>query len=259
MSSCPPYVILTAAHPQVRHILDRLVDGVAEILADRLIGIYLYGSLVSGDFDPDVSDLDLVAVMTRDLNDVAFRSLHHLHQQVIADYPNWDNRLELAYLSREALKTFRSKTSRIGIISPGEPFHQIDAGSDWIISWYLLRETGIPLRGRPLKSLIDPISPSEYLQAVKEHIETYRHSVKTVTSKSWMSYIILTTVRGVYTLRMGTPTSKIKAAVWAVDAFPAWSELIEKALIWRRNPDADPLTADDIRPQAQAFVCDLLA
>ena len=51
-----------------------------------------------------------------------------------------------------ALRTFRSQSSTIGIISPGEPFHLLEAGSDWLISWYALRKDGLALlTGPPIR------------------------------------------------------------------------------------------------------------
>lgn len=240
-------------------VLNSLVTGLSGVLRDNLVGIYLYGSLVTEDFDAQVSDLDLVIATNRDLDDASFHSLNELHQQVILSYPAWDDKLELAYVSLDALRTFRERQSRIAIISPGEPFHQLEAGYDWLISWYMLRETGIALRGPDIASLIDPIEPAHYIEAVQSHIEAYRNNVKSANSKSNLSYIVLTTARGLYTVLRGEPTSKVKAAAWAVRAFPKWARLISQALRWRVNPQSDSLSVDDIRPCVAAFVNDLLA
>ena len=97
-------------------------------------------------------------------------SLYQLHTQVVSDFPAWDNRLELAYISRHALLNFRTQTSAIGIISPGEPFHLIPAGSDWLISWYALRETGIAQHGPPIQTLIKPMPLDAWLESVREHV-----------------------------------------------------------------------------------------
>ena len=127
-----------------------------------MVGIYLYGSLISGDFDITVSDIDLVVVLQSALDQRQFRQLQQMHSRVVDDQPQWRDRLELAYISRRALQTFRRATSTIGIISPGEPFHLVEAGDDWLISWYDLRLNGIALQGPPIESLIDAI-PEERL------------------------------------------------------------------------------------------------
>jgi predicted nucleotidyltransferase len=48
------------AHPMVVTIRDAIV-GVA---GSSLLGLSVYGSLATGDFEPDVSDIDLIAVLT---------------------------------------------------------------------------------------------------------------------------------------------------------------------------------------------------
>jgi predicted nucleotidyltransferase len=35
-------------------------------LGEDLIGLYLYGSFVAGGFEPDASDIDMLAVLTRE-------------------------------------------------------------------------------------------------------------------------------------------------------------------------------------------------
>jgi len=246
------------ADDDVSAILALLTDGLRFKLGGRLVGIYLYGSLITGDYAPGVSDVDLVVVMTTALDADNFKALHRMHEGVVERYPDWHDRLELAYISAAALRSFRQQTSTIGIISPGEPFHLLQAGSDWLISWYALREDGRALLGPPIESLIDEISTDEYLRAVSEHIQHYRESVKKPHNKPALSYIILTVSRGLYTLSHGEPASKIKAAAWAKERLPHWAALIARALIWRLNPAADELTAEQIRPQVEAFVLDAL-
>ena len=242
-----------------RPILAQLTGGLKAILRGRLVGVYVYGSLITGDFAAGISDIDLVVVMRDPLDEAAFASLHQLHGGVVARQPEWHDRLELAYISQAALRSFRSETSTIGIISPGEPFHLLEAGSDWLISWHALRQDGVALLGPPIQSLVDDISTQEYLQAVGEHIRGYRESVKKRQNKQALSYIVLTVARGVYTLAQGVPPSKVKAAAWAKERYPKWAALIDGALSWRADPQSDNLTAEQIRPVVAAYVQDMLA
>ncbi len=244
---------------QVKHILERLIGELNIVLGGDVAGIYLYGSVIDGDFDFTVSDIDLVVVLEAELDEQGFAALKQMHWRVVGDHPEWDDRLELAYLSRGALKTFREETSTIGIISPGEPFHLIQAGNDWLISWYALRENGVALQGPPIQTLIDPIPQHDWLNAVKIHICHYRESVKSAPNKPYLSYIVLTVARGIFTLEHRQSTSKIKAAEWARRNYPQWSDLIERALRWRHDPAADSLTIERIRPQIEAYLKDLLS
>ena len=255
MSQLLPFAIDDSARP----VLARLTAGLQSILRERLVGFYLYGSLITGDFDAGISDIDLVVVMTAELDSKTFESLHRLHQSVVERGPEWHDRLELAYISQAALRAFRSQSGRIGIISPGEPFHLLDAGKDWLISWHKLREDGVAVLGPPIQSLIDEISTEEYLEAVAEHICGYRESVQKRHNKQALSYIVLTVARGLYTLRHSQATSKIKAATWAQARYPQWASLLERAWAYRADPHCDSLSAEQIRPEVAAFVHDALA
>ena len=243
----------------VRHIIDRLARELRGILQADLVGIYLYGSLISGDFEIAVSDIDLVVVLTTALDARQFRLLERMHARVVSDYPEWHDRLELAYISRRALKTFRAETSTIGIISPGEPFHLIQAGDDWLISWYDLRLNGMALHGPPIESLIDPIPLSDWLDAVREHIFAYRKTERDAADITFLSYMVLTVARGVYTLAQGQTASKVKAAAWAQKNYPRWSELITSALQWRLGAGTDSAPIEQTRDEVAAYIDDLLS
>lgn len=244
---------------EVKPVLAQLTVGLSSILRDNLVGVYVYGSLITGDYDPGISDIDLVVVLNQALDEADFESLQRLHQSIVERRPEWHDRLELAYISATALRTFRSQSSVIGIISPGEPFHLIEAGSDWLISWYKLREDGVALTGPPIQSLIDEIPTCDYLLAVREHISHYRVSVKKQHNKQALSYIVLTVARGLFTLAQGEAPSKAQAARWAKARYPHWAKLIERALSWRANPQSDRLTPEQIRPEVEAYVDDMLS
>ena len=54
-------------YPSVNAILGMLLSGAQEILGNRFTGLYLYGSLSSGDFDPERSDIDFLVVTDGEL------------------------------------------------------------------------------------------------------------------------------------------------------------------------------------------------
>ena len=247
-----------ADFPEVAPILDRVIAGLNAILDQQLVGIYVYGSLVDGDFDAGISDIDMVVVMKREIDAALFDALDELHEAIVEDNPAWHDRLELVYIAASGLRRFRTRTSRIAVISPGEPFHCLDAGDDWLISWYGLRESGLALRGPDIESLLDPIPLADYLAGLREHVNAYPDMAATTDSKSWLSYIALTVARALYTVAHGRPTSKRKAASWAMQRDPKWASLLESALNWRADADCDDLTADEIRPCVQAYLRDML-
>ncbi len=83
------------------------------MLGDGLVGLYLYGSMVTGDFDDHISDVDLLAVITAPLNEDEFRRLDAVHRSVEQHHPEWSDRIEIAYPSKEALATLKQARSSI--------------------------------------------------------------------------------------------------------------------------------------------------
>ena len=51
-------------YPDVNEVLNLLLTNVKGILRDQFVGMYLYGSLSSGDFNPETSDIDFLVVTT---------------------------------------------------------------------------------------------------------------------------------------------------------------------------------------------------
>jgi hypothetical protein len=110
--------------------------------------------LATGDFDSGVSDIDLIAVLTDSPSERLATRLSQMHAQLSQANPEWEDRIEVIYISRLGLANCRTDTTRIAVISPGEPFHVVEAGRDWILNWYPARENGVRLLGPPIDSLI---------------------------------------------------------------------------------------------------------
>jgi hypothetical protein len=226
----------STGYPRVDDLLQRLLPQMQAALGANLVGLYLYGSVVSGDYDDALSDVDLLAALEHDLTEAELEALRVMHAGLVAALPHWDNRVEVAYLSRRALHTFRAERAAIGIISPGEPLHFREAGLDWLMNWYLVREGGLTLYGPPPQSIIPPISKAEFLWAVRDQTLAWRDYIhETSPHHGSQAYAILTMCRGLYTLEHEEYTSKIKAAAWAQTALPAWADLIRQALYWRQH------------------------
>ncbi len=121
------------SHSEVDALLKALVAGPKSVLGQNLVGLYLYGSLTTGDYDPNVSDVDLLVVIAKDFDNQVFGQLNRSHQALVQAAPQWNERLEIAYVSAEALRNFRSQPHRMAAISPSEPFHFKKAEKGWLI------------------------------------------------------------------------------------------------------------------------------
>ena len=143
--------------PEVERLLDRLVEDQRQALGPALTGCYLFGSVVTGDFEPGISDVDTVVVLADDPTSAELMALERLHRNIVERMPEWDDRVECVYLSSGALRNFRTARSPAARISPGEPFHAIELDPSWVLDWYPLRTVGEPLWGPPPSTLVPPI------------------------------------------------------------------------------------------------------
>jgi hypothetical protein len=232
--------MLSTDYPDVNQLLETLLARIQTALPQKLVALYLCGSLVYGDFDAQISDVDLVAIITSALDDGELTQLAAMHQQIAAENPVWDDRIEVIYLTQDALKTFRTQASVIAITSPGEPFHTKEADKAWLMNWYLVREQGVTLFGPPPQSVIPPIATEEFVEITRHHAKSWAQWVDDCRNLGAQAYAILTLCRALYTILHGTSehraqTSKVRAAAWAAQRYPQWAALIQGALLWRKE------------------------
>lgn len=74
--------------------------GARSVLQDRLVDLYLYGSLALGDFDPGSSDIDFVVATDGDLLPEAVAALRNLHERLAARHPRWAAELVGSYIDQ---------------------------------------------------------------------------------------------------------------------------------------------------------------
>ena len=79
-------------YPDINYLLADLLSRIQATLGDKLVGLYLYGSLVWGDFDHAISDIDLLAALTSDLTNHEADALKSMHDDIARDYKAWDDR-----------------------------------------------------------------------------------------------------------------------------------------------------------------------
>jgi predicted nucleotidyltransferase len=222
----------TIPFKDINDLLSTLVSKVSTILSDNLVGIYVYGSLVEGDFNYERSDIDLLVAVKEDITDEQFVSLDKMHSDMVDQYPAWDDRIEIAYVSLYNLKHFKTSLGKIAVISPGEPFNIKDAGKDWLINYYLIQGKSIILYGPSPQTIIEPISKDEFITSVKEQaLEWKNRVVETKSSVGYQHYAVLTMCRAFYTLTFGKQPSKLMAGTWMFEKSEKWRDLIDRSLL----------------------------
>ena len=241
-------------HLEVDRLVADIHDRLVRLLSGNLVGVYIFGSVASGAYQPGVSDVDLLVVTAGQPRMSEYEQLQSMHTALAAEHLQWANRIEVAYLSRDALRTFKERTSQIGIISPGEPFHVVLAGWDWLVNWYDVREHAIVVSGPDPKTLIEPITRAELHACIRAYLQLFPERVRHNPHSGSDAYAVLTICRGLHTDLVGGPATKDAAAQWASRRFPQWQDLIAQAQRWRLAADNEAVNSDDTHAQVEAFV-----
>jgi predicted nucleotidyltransferase len=225
----------STSEPDVDSLLVSIRETIVTVTGSSLVGLYLFGSLATGDFDAAVSDIDLLAVLADPPSQRLVRHLGRMHAELARANPAWDDRIEVIYISTQGLARCRTDTTTIAVISPGEPFHLVEAGTDWILNWYPARDSAVRVLGPPIDSLIPLIPSAEYINQVRRSLVGFTNRVGDGAPPGSQAYAILTMCRGLYAIRFGERLSKPAAAAWAQQEFPQWADLIGRALGWRQR------------------------
>jgi hypothetical protein len=236
-------------YPDVNAVVRELQAGLQDILGEDLVGLYLYGSLAGGDFDPRTSDIDFVAVAAGRLSDEVIAALRAMHERLAAGPSKWGTELEGYYIPLCDLRRYNPAQAPCPHIERGEKLVVEPQASDGVILRHIVREQGIVLAGPDPHPLIDPVSPDELGAAVRElfrgwWVPMVQDPVK-LYHPGYHAYAVLTMCRMRYTLKYGTIVSKPAAARWALATWDArWAPLIERALAWQmRVEDVDETRA----------------
>jgi hypothetical protein len=241
--------------PDVVTLLHALLSAVQQILQDNLGGVYLRGSLAMGDFIPETSDLDVLAVTERSVHNAEFAALADLHAQLAADNP-WGKRLEMAYIDRAALRRFQPG-QRHATLYQGEELKWAEHGSNWLLERWTVRQHGVTLFGPDPNTLIDPIAADDIRAAVCARLPDWEDWANQPDDPDWRlprrhkAYVVESMCRALYTLACGGLPSKLQAVAWALGALPEpWRSLVQRSRAWRSDDTVDPT----IVPEVMAFV-----
>ena len=223
-------------YPDVDGILDLLLTQVKEILSEDFIGMYLYGSLSSGDFNPETSDVDFLVVTTDELSAEKIAALESMHQGIWASGLKRAARLEGSYIPRGLIRRHDPKGAPCPTVNEGKFF--VDRrGSDWIIQRHIVRECGVIIDGPDPKTLIDPVTTEDIRSAVHGILQEWWFPM--IDDSSWLKkhgsnyhgYAVITMCRAMHALKHGIIVSKPVAVQWAKENLGIqWIPLIDRAV-----------------------------
>lgn len=229
-------------YPELRKVLNTFVDEIAAELGENLVGIYLIGSIASGDFDLD-SDVDFLVVTESELTDANRKSLQDIQIRIhdIDCYPA--KHLEGSYISVSDLNNWDMVgEKKLYYFDNGSTtYEESTHDNQWHVRW-ILRERGITLVGPNPKTILKSIPLNEMLNEIKrtmlQVLKIFQDEIERPlsfwNSRFGQSFTVLTYCRMLHTLHTGTVQSKKAGAKWAKEFVdPKWEKLIDQA--WKER------------------------
>ena len=114
-------------------MLRLLLAEAQKTLGQDFAGMYLYGSLSSGDFNPRSSDIDFLIVTARELPQERVQALKEMHARIAASGLEWAKELEGSYIPLADLRRYDPAHAMHPSIGVDWDFGVNSHGSDWII------------------------------------------------------------------------------------------------------------------------------
>ncbi|MFB9312002.1 aminoglycoside adenylyltransferase domain-containing protein [Nocardioides plantarum] len=225
--------------PDVRRVLDDLVDGAREALGDRLVGAYLVGSFALGSAD-EWSDVDFVVVTDGRVEGDGLDALRALHRR-LPDGGGWASHLEGSYADLADLRSPMTLGRRWWYVDNGSRELEQSAHDNTAHTRWLLRERGVVLTGPPPRDLVAemgaPALRAEALGIARARAEQLEGDPSWYDDAWFQPACVLTSCRIVHTATHAEVTGKTAAAHWALEHLdPVHRPVIEAALADRAHP-----------------------
>src|SRR5215208_7041289 len=97
--------ISLTSYPDVNEMISLLLTKVPKTIREQFVGMYIYGSIASGDFDQH-SDIDILVVTETELSGDEFDTLNVMHEKIQERDSPWAIQLEIVYVPRNAIRRF---------------------------------------------------------------------------------------------------------------------------------------------------------
>lgn len=251
-----PLHLPPAIPPVVADFLRQFAAVLTAELPGLVEGLYLRGSLATGGFRPDSSDIDLLALTAHPVEAAEFAALQTLHRAVAGWAHPFARRFEIAYLDRTSLRAY-IPGQHFPTLGQGESLAWTEHSTNWVLERWMLRAAGIALFGPPPAALIDPIGDEALVAAVTARLNDWAAWTRDLDDPDWQLprrhkfYVVETMCRALHTLATRQLGSKADATTWAAAHLPdPWRGLVIEAQNWRTDPTVDP----ELNPRIRAFV-----
>lgn len=208
---------------EVKDFIENLKDQITKIFDDNLLGIYLHGSLAMGGFHPRRSDIDLIVVTKRPIDEFVQKECIQLFlARSTNPYPT-----EISFLNENQLKfwihpcpydfhyseywreyfshAMFSREKEKGV----DKSPKVDG--DLAAHITIINQRGICLFGEEIEAVFPKIPKKDYLDSI---LSDYEECCELIHEKP--IYAVLNMLRVLWYVKEGEVSSKEEAANWGL-------------------------------------------
>ena len=203
--------------PEIRSLCRAFVDGLGDVVGDKLYAVYVYGALTFPETE-HTGDVDFHVILSAAPSEPERTALLELHALLAREFPPLGAELDGYYL---LLADARGSTPPRHLLFP----HLVD--DSWALHRaHILAGRCIVLHGPDPTTVYVAPTWTEVSQALDGELDYVARHLE-----QYPDYCVLNLCRLVYSWETGdVVTSKAAAAAWASRRFPAWKPLVDLAL-----------------------------
>jgi predicted nucleotidyltransferase len=218
------------SYEDINELLSFFLEHINNVLKENFIGMYLYGSLATGDFDVNSSDIDFIVLTKNSVAEKEFLLLSRMHNEFRQRATKWAEKIEAAYVDKMAFQALNNNENLYPQIEKdgGLAYNKLEIG--WAFQAYTLREYGVIVSGPKPKEIIAPIAIEDMLNAARAitglWIEQSQDNKESQFIRDENRFVVFTLCRFLYLFKTKQIASKKEAAEWAIGVEKKWASLI---------------------------------
>ncbi len=231
-------VVKHALPAEVKQLMGQYIAELKEIFLDeKIVGVYVYGSIALGAFHIETSDVDFVTVISDSVNEAEKQQLVELHKKLSSS--TLGKRMDGMYIPLADLGKYNDEMNEYVYCAEGKAdigYWDINA-----VTWWTLKNQGITVIGKEAEDLPFQIKWDDVVNTMKYNVEHY-WSEKVNRPylffiEEWVESAVVTMGRILYTLDYKTIVSKDRGFQYLLErSVKEWEPLLKEVERMRHNP-----------------------
>lgn len=223
---------------EVKQLMERYTVELKEIFLDeKIVGVYIYGSIALGAFHAETSDVDFITVISDSVNEAEKQQLVELHKKLSKS--TLGKRMDGMYIPLADLGKYNHEINEYVYCADGKA----DIGH-WdinAVTWWTLKNQGITVSGKEVEDLSFQIKWDDVVNTMKYNVEHYWFEKAKrpylFFIEEWVESAVVTMGRILYTLEHKTIVSKDRGLQYMLELYSyKWDPLLREVERMRQNP-----------------------